>query len=98
MDKQAKAMLLILVPLALVAGAATYMVWTAAAGDNKPGRSPAEMAAISVCVLAAVSLTVAAAFAQPGAIRMSAERESALATGHSDRRTVFENLWMRPLM
>jgi tight adherence protein C len=98
MDKQAKAMLLILVPLALLAGAATYMIWSAMAAGDKPGRSPAEMAAISVCVLAAVSLTVAAAFAQPGAIRMSAERESALATGHSDRRTVFENLWMRPLL
>jgi tight adherence protein C len=48
--------------------------------------------------MGAVSLAVAAAFAQPGAIGMSAERASALATGHSDRRTLFENLWTRPVL
>jgi tight adherence protein C len=98
MDKQVKAVLLILLPLALVVGAAAYLGWAAVTADRTGGRPPLELAIVSVCVLAAISLAVAAAFAQPGAIRMSAERESALATGHSDRRTVFENIWLRPLM
>ena len=87
MDRQVKAVLLILAPLTAVVGLCAYLVsqnWVTAGA--------------SVCAMGAVSLAVSAAFAQPGAIRMSAERASALATGHADRRTVFENLWTRPIL
>jgi tight adherence protein C len=87
MDRQVKAALLILAPLAALVGGVAYVL----GGD-------ARTVALSVCTLGAVSLLVAAAFAQPGSVRMSAERESAVATGHADRSTVFENLWTRPLM
>ncbi len=94
MNRQVKAILLILAPLALVVGLAVYMVWQPASG----GRPPWEMALASVCILVSVSLLVAAVFSQPGAIQMSSERSSALATGHEDRRTLFENAWARPIL
>ena len=53
---------------------------------------------ISALLFAAVLLWVIAIFSQPGRVRMSAQREAALATGHSDRRTVFERPALRPLM
>lgn len=47
---------------------------------------------------AAVAMLVVAVFDQPGRIRISPQREAALATGHTDRRTVFESASTRPLM
>jgi len=54
--------------------------------------------AISIGIFASVVLLVSAVFSQPGRIHMSPEREAALATGHTDRRTVFESRTLRPLM
>lgn len=53
---------------------------------------------ISVGIFASVMLLVAAIFGQPGQIQLSPQREAALATGHTDRRTVFENTYLRPIM
>jgi len=94
MSRQVLAMLLILVPLALLVGGASYLAWEGSLNDEMRLLT----AVMNVCTLASVSLLVAAAFSQPGEIRMSAERASALATGHADRSTVFESLWTRPLM
>jgi len=53
---------------------------------------------LSVGMFAAVVLLVVAVFSGPGAIRLSPQREAALATGHTDRRTVFEQPLLRPIM
>ena len=53
---------------------------------------------LSVCILVSVSLFIIAVFSCPGDIRLSPQREAALATGHSDRRTVFESDFIRPIM
>ena len=45
---------------------------------------------LSVGIQAAVTMLVLAVFGQSGAVKLSPEREAALATGHSDRKTVFE--------
>jgi tight adherence protein C len=93
-NRQIKAILLILGPLAIVTGLAAYALWM----DKEGARPALEMAAASAAVLASAALAVSAAFAQPGAIRMSPQRASALATGHADRRTLFENIWTRPIL
>jgi len=54
--------------------------------------------ALSVGMFAATALLIMAVFGQPGKIRVSAQREAALATGHTDRKTVFESPILRPLM
>lgn len=53
---------------------------------------------LSVGFFAAVFMLIVAIFRQGGRARMSPEREAAIATGHLDRRTVFENAYLRPLM
>jgi tight adherence protein C len=53
---------------------------------------------LSVAVFAAVTLLVLSVFGQPGQIKLSPEREIALATGHLDRRTIFENRLLQPLV
>ncbi len=53
---------------------------------------------ISVGLFVAVFLFVVAVFGQKGEIRMSPQREAAIATGHEDRRTVFEKPLTRPVM
>ncbi|MCY2925233.1 MAG: type II secretion system F family protein [Planctomycetota bacterium] len=53
---------------------------------------------LSVCILAAVATLVVAMFSHPGKISLSPQREAALATGHSDRKTMFESVILRPLM
>jgi len=45
-----------------------------------------------------VFLLVLAVFSQGGTIQLSPQREAALASGHSDRRTVFENAAFKPIM
>ena len=54
--------------------------------------------ALSVGMFLAVFLFIYAIFSQPGQIQMSAEREAAIATGHTDRKTVFEQPLLRPLL
>ncbi|HDZ22117.1 hypothetical protein LCGC14_0302400 [marine sediment metagenome] len=53
---------------------------------------------LSVAVFATVFMLVLALLGQPGKIQVSPQREAALATGHSDRRTVFEKPLTRPIM
>ncbi len=53
---------------------------------------------LSVGIFAAVTLLIVGVFSQPGRIQRSAEREAAIATGHTDRKTVFESAALRPLM
>ena len=53
---------------------------------------------LSVGIFASVFMLVVAVFGQPGEIRMSPQREAALATGAVDRKTVFEQALIRPIM
>ena len=53
---------------------------------------------LSAGAFASVAMLVVAIFSQPGAVQISPQREVALATGHTDRRTVFENKFLRPLL
>ena len=53
---------------------------------------------LSAGLFVAVVLLIVAVFSQPGRIQLSAQREAALATGHSDRRTVFEWPLLQPIM
>ncbi len=53
---------------------------------------------IGAGLFAFVVLLVIAAFAQQGQIKVSDQRAAALATGHSDRRTVFEKPLLQPVM
>ncbi len=53
---------------------------------------------ISVCLFAAVATLILGVFAQQSKIQVSAQREAALATGHTDRRTVFEQPVLQPIM
>lgn len=54
--------------------------------------------ALWVGIFASVTLLILAVFSQPGRVQISPQREVALATGHTDRRTVFEQPGLRALM
>ena len=62
------------------------------------GWDPLWDGAISVGIFLVVLLGVLAVFANPGRIQVSPQREAALATGHTDRRTVFESAILRPIV
>jgi tight adherence protein C len=62
------------------------------------GTEPWWDVAIAAGLFTATFLLVVAVFGQPGRIRMSAQREAALAMGHTDRKTVFEKVWLQPVM
>ena len=49
-------------------------------------------------LLAFVGTLIVAVFSQSGQIEMSPQRQAALATGHTDRRTMFEIPLLRPIM
>jgi len=53
---------------------------------------------VSLAVFFAVFLFVLAAFGQPGKVQLSPQREAALLTGHTDRRTVFEKPVLKSFM
>jgi len=53
---------------------------------------------LSVLLFGLVVMAVLSVFGNPGRIQISPEREAALATGHTDRRTVFEYGLTRPIM
>ena len=53
---------------------------------------------LSIGIFISVFLFIYAIFSQPGAIHMSAQREAAIATGHTDRSTVFEQALLRPAL
>ncbi len=53
---------------------------------------------LSMGILLAVSMLITAVFRQAGQIEISPQRQAALATGHTDRRTVFEQPLLRPLV
>lgn len=53
---------------------------------------------LSIGILVSVTMLVMAVFAQGGQIEISPQRQVALATGHTDRRTVFEQPLLRPLV
>jgi tight adherence protein C len=52
---------------------------------------------LSLAIMAIVALTVVGVFSQGGQVRISPQRANALATGHTDRRTVFESPVLGPL-
>jgi len=54
--------------------------------------------ALSLAIVIDVPLLIVALFGHSGQARLSPEREAALATGHTDRRTVFERAGIRRLM
>jgi len=53
---------------------------------------------LSAGLFASVALLILAVFRQGGEIQVSAQREAAIATGHTDRRTVFEQPVVSPIM
>lgn len=53
---------------------------------------------LSAAMFLSIVMLIVAIFNQPGQIKMSPQREAAIATGHTDRRTVFEQPMLRPLM
>ena len=53
---------------------------------------------MSIGLFASVAMLIVAVFGQPGKAQLSPQREAALAAGHTDRRTVFENSLLRPLL
>ncbi len=53
---------------------------------------------LSIGLFVSVLLLVLSVFSQPGDIQVSPERMAAIATGHTDRRTVFEHPMLRPIM
>ena len=53
---------------------------------------------LSVGVFATTVLFILGAFGQTGDVRVSAQRQAAIATGHVDRQTVFEKPLLRPVM
>ncbi|RPI61638.1 MAG: hypothetical protein EHM48_05320, partial [Planctomycetaceae bacterium] len=53
---------------------------------------------LSIGIFAAVFLLIVAVFRQGGEIHMSPLREAAIATGHDDRKTMFENPYLRPIL
>jgi len=53
---------------------------------------------LSAGLFVSVVVLILAVFRQGGEIQMSAQREAAIATGHTDRRTVFEQPLIRPIM
>ena len=63
---------------------------------------PLDMEVWDLLISAGIFLTIVlgtlAIFRQPGEIKMSPQREVAIATGHMDRRTVFENPLLRPIL
>lgn len=87
MNRQTRTVLFILVPSTAVIAALVYALlgdpWTVV---------------LSAGIFLSVSMGLAAVFSQPGDIRMSDQRAAALATGHIDRQTVFEQHWLGPIM
>ena len=63
---------------------------------------PAMQVALSVGMFVAIFMFVRALLSHPGKVTVSPQREAALATGHTDRRTLFEKpvarLFMWPLL
>ncbi len=53
---------------------------------------------LSIGLFVSVALLVLSVFSQSGDIQVSPERMAAIATGHTDRRTVFEYPILRPIM
>ena len=53
---------------------------------------------LSIGLFVSVGLLVLSVFSQAGDIQVSPERVAAIATGHTDRRTVFEYPILRPVM
>ena len=53
---------------------------------------------ISVGVFASVFMLIVAVFSQAGTVELSPQRQAVLATGHSDRKTVFEMPLLQPIM
>ena len=53
---------------------------------------------LSIGIFVSVFLVVVAVFNQPGSVKMSPQREAAIATGHTDRATAFEKPALRPVL
>ena len=53
---------------------------------------------LSVGIFAAVWMLIVSIFSQPGKVEMSPERQVAIATGHTDRKSLFENPILRPVL
>ncbi len=53
---------------------------------------------ITILSFLSVAMLIVALFSQPGEIVLSPQREAAIATGHEDRKTIFESQLLRPVM
>ncbi len=53
---------------------------------------------LSLGLFAAVALAIIAVFGQRGEVQLSFQRQSAIEHGYSDRRTIFENMLLRPVL
>ncbi|HNX26795.1 MAG TPA: type II secretion system F family protein [Phycisphaerae bacterium] len=54
--------------------------------------------ALSAGLFLSVSMFVLAVFGQQGEIKLSPQRAAAIATGHTDRKTLFENVLFKPFL
>ena len=54
--------------------------------------------ALSIGIFVSLSMLLTSLFSQSGEAQLSPQREVALATGHLDRRTMFENPYLRQIM
>ena len=54
--------------------------------------------AISVLLFALVAMVIVTVFSHRGEVELSPQRAAAIATGHTDRKTIFENPLFRPVM
>lgn len=80
-------MLLIALPICVIAGVAAMLF----SGDRLQG-------ALTALIGLTVATFIAGLFGQSGSPKLSPQRAAAIATGHSDRETVFEQTITRPLM
>ena len=78
--------------------AIAHDILTALAALNLDLASPLWDLILSIAMFLSIVMLIVAVFNQPGQIGMSPQREAAIATGHTDRRTVFEQPMLRPLM
>ena len=87
MRKAVNMLLVVALPTFVVVGLISSLVWK----DWADGF-------LSLAIGMLVAIIIVAVFSQPGSVQLSPQREVAIATGHTDRRTAFEQPGLRPFM
>jgi len=87
MGKTTKMLLAVALPIFILIGVISNLV----TGDFMDGL-------LSTCIGMVITMLIVAIFSQSGSVQLSPQREVAIATGHTDRRTVFEHPVLRAFM